>query len=208
MAKRNKGNVKEQKRRYALKYRERELERNRLKSTAYRRRLGIKPRVERIGCLVPGCDGKHRAYGYCQKHSQRFRDHGDPLYVPPPPPSPEERFWAKVDKVGHHSSCWLWTAAAGYGGYGTFQFDGKNGTAHRFAYVLFNGPIPKGMHVHHKCGNKLCVNPAHLELLTASEHQAGHWKERKRAIEHYETFRKQEARKMVDSLRLLGARFQ
>jgi hypothetical protein len=177
---RNKGNVREQKRRYALKYRERELERNRLKSTAYRRRLGIKPR--RVG----------------RKPVER---------VVIPKPTPEERFWAKVDKDAACSH-WLWTARVSTHGYGGLLVNGKVVPAHRFAYALFNGPIPKGRHVHHKCGNKLCVNPAHLELLTASEHQAGHWRERKRAIEHYEIFRKQEARKMVDSLRLLGARLK
>jgi hypothetical protein len=31
----------------------------------------------RVGCLVPGCNGKHRANGYCNKHYYRFHRHGD-----------------------------------------------------------------------------------------------------------------------------------
>lgn len=46
--------------------------------------------------------------------------------------------------------------------------------AHRFAYEERNGPIPDGFHLHHACGERSCVNPDHLELLTASEHTKRH----------------------------------
>lgn len=29
-------------------------------------------------CSVPGCEGKHHARGWCKKHYQRWRRHGDP----------------------------------------------------------------------------------------------------------------------------------
>src|SRR5262245_23113326 len=46
--------------------------------------------------------------------------------------------------------------------------------AHRAAWIDVNGPIPIGMELHHKCGNKACINVTHLELVTHRKHGQRH----------------------------------
>ena len=41
--------------------------------------------------------------------------------------------------------------------------------AHRIAYRLARGAIPDGLQLDHLCRVRLCVNPEHLEPVTASE---------------------------------------
>lgn len=81
----------------------------------------------------------------------------------------EHRFWSKVKKT---DLCWLWTAGrfpSSCGYYGCFRADGRNIRAHRYAYELLVGPIPEGLQLDHLCRNTLCVNPDHLEPVTARE---------------------------------------
>jgi hypothetical protein len=41
--------------------------------------------------------------------------------------------------------------------------------AHRVAWELMRGPIPRGMTIDHLCRMPLCVNPSHLEVVTLKE---------------------------------------
>lgn len=43
---------------------------------------------------------------------------------------------------------------------------------HRLVFETHHGPVPKGDHVHHRCGRALCVAPDHLALSTARENIA------------------------------------
>lgn len=69
-----------------------------------------------------------------------------------------------------NSGCWLWLGAVGRGGYGNFKGPSREmGSAHRWAWRLFRGPIPRGEGHHgtcvlHKCDVRVCVNPDHLYL--------------------------------------------
>jgi|SRR5579863_5247114 len=67
------------------------------------------------------------------------------------------------------SGCWLSGHSRTSWGYVQFMADHKHTTAHRFAYELFNGPIPEGMQVDHLCRVRHCVNPAHLEAVSKKE---------------------------------------
>jgi hypothetical protein len=80
---------------------------------------------------------------------------------------PEIRFWSKVERgVG----CWLWTARVDRDGYGAFSVSRRIIVrAHRHSWELAFGPPAPGACVLHRCGERRCVNPAHLKLGSAHE---------------------------------------
>src|SRR3990167_8286604 len=65
------------------------------------------------------------------------------------------RFWAKVRVLDSDTECWLWAGSrTSNGRYGQFTLASVHGSecpigAHRAAWELTNGAIPKGRHVLH-----------------------------------------------------------
>lgn len=70
------------------------------------------------------------------------------------------------------TGCWEWTGRLNSNGYGWAQ----RGPGHQPRVVhriiwehTHNAPVPHGMQLDHKCRNRKCCNPDHLEPVTASE---------------------------------------
>lgn len=71
------------------------------------------------------------------------------------------------------NGCLVWTRSMNEKGYGIVYFDGRTQRAHRVAWELEFGPIPKGMLVDHAdCYNPACVEITHLRLATRAQNGA------------------------------------
>jgi len=93
--------------------------------------------------------------------------------IGPKPKDVRYRLLASV-LVNDETGCWEWQAAKAHG-YGSIgigsSYDGTRriARAHRVAYEEYRGLIPEGLQLDHLCRNKGCVNPFHLEIVTARE---------------------------------------
>ena len=71
------------------------------------------------------------------------------------------------------SGCWVWQGQVSNSGYGRLQQvqDDKSlqmVSAQSASYRIFIGSVPDGCLVKQRCGNRLCINPDHLELMQVS----------------------------------------
>ncbi|MEU5341281.1 HNH endonuclease [Streptomyces sp. NPDC020766] len=75
-----------------------------------------------------------------------------------------------MDKVDTSGECWVWKNSLGRNGYGTFVVASKSHAAHRWvlAYTL-GRELAASEVARHKCHNKACVRPSHLEPGTQSD---------------------------------------
>ncbi|PHR93206.1 MAG: HNH endonuclease [Robiginitomaculum sp.] len=73
------------------------------------------------------------------------------------------------------TGCWIWlgphSGTGRGGGYPRMNLNGQTVAVHRVMYTHEHGYIPGKKQIDHKCRNRLCVNPSHLELVTHKENQ-------------------------------------
>lgn len=85
----------------------------------------------------------------------------------------KERLQGKYE-VNDITGCWVWLASEGSTGYGQISHNLGVGRqkllkAHQATWLVFRGSVPKGKVLDHVCRNTRCVNPGHLEPVTAGQ---------------------------------------
>lgn len=125
------------------------------------------------GCAVPGCFDPHHARGYCGKHYQRLRLHGDPV---------AGGFFhsdarAFLERLPSHigDECLIWPFGKFTSGYGSITLNGRTFVVSRYLCEVVRGAPPTQDHeAAHSCGKGHlgCVNPNHLSWKTHAENMA------------------------------------
>lgn len=114
-------------------------------------------------CYAEGCIREPKVRGLCDMHYLRMLRHGDPL-------KKKKELSNKLDFRIDQNNCFNCTShKVGTNGYPQVNHNKKPSTTHRKVYEVMFGDIPKGLVVRHKCDNKLCINPEHLELGTPKD---------------------------------------
>ena len=79
-----------------------------------------------------------------------------------------------VEDRGFATPCHVWQGSLNSKGYATRFVGGRAELLHRLICAHHHGPIPEGHDAHHLCGQKPCVNPAHLSAVSRLEHGRHH----------------------------------
>lgn len=121
-------------------------------------------------CDFRGCTQKHYGHGYCQRHWNRWRKHGDPSVVLPR----RRRYESAASRIARQSrpdgECIVFTGGrASRSGHRQISYGGRSRGVHRVAYELEHGPIPPDRVVMHRCDNPPCVKREHLTLGTVAD---------------------------------------
>lgn len=120
-------------------------------------------------CEIEGCDHRHLCRGWCRKHYERWRRHGDPEH---PASHEPKRDW--IERVANTTTddCieWPWGKRS-EDGYGILRI-GENKI--RVSHLILEAsgrsrPDPPGNLALHSCDNPPCSNPRHLRWGTQYE---------------------------------------
>lgn len=131
----------------------------------------------RYARLLVSCGGKrdcaHSGGGVCDAYRASVEVKRRPHISVSPPNKPELAQLA-THIVVDASGCWLWQGSK-IGGYAIIARQGRRFVVHRYLYELVREPVDPLLQLDHLCRVRHCVNPAHLEAVTA-------WENRRRGI--------------------------
>ena len=89
----------------------------------------------------------------------------------------QEKVYSNVEIVdlGYETECHIWQGSNSGngrgGGYPRMCLSGHTVAVHRVMYTQLHGYIPGKKQIDHKCRNRMCVNPNHLEMVTHKQNQ-------------------------------------
>ena len=124
------------------------------------------PRAEST-CSIEWCSKPLFCTSLCSMHYARKRKGQDMNATP--------RFGylrrRTEDKIGEvdDNGCWPWVGRLQVDGYATISHELKEVRVHRLTYEWHKGVIPDGLVIDHLCRVRHCVNPDHLDAVTAYE---------------------------------------
>ncbi|MFF3222559.1 HNH endonuclease [Nocardia suismassiliense] len=117
-------------------------------------------------CIHEGCDRPTEKMKLCRSHywKEWSRREGPRKKIAPKGSGIEEKLRFIGWEVDDQTGCWNWLGLIDKHGYGVMARTAVGQFAHRASYHVFVEPVIKGMPIHHKCANRRCMNPSHLEL--------------------------------------------
>lgn len=127
-------------------------------------------------CAGPECDRPVYAKGLCNAHRAQEK-RGKPLTPimvrATSAGTIEERLSARTG-AADENGCLPWTGPFDTSGYPILRPSWRGSkSAHRIAYMAhFDTTVPGHIPIHHKCGNRICVEPSHLQEVTPIENTA------------------------------------